>query len=824
MKKIYFLLRIISFCLIAFFLMLVLDQNTLTTTLQRFFIFSYFFGVMLILYKFIFIRYCIQDKKTIFYALLVAFILSCGLGKNYLPQKDVESIVRIEVQNKKNEHSQGYEVWISGIKKNNYTVDINDYIINYSNYENRDNSIFMLGEQQTEFIDLRLSSGYQYTLVVGQHAWSGIIKIYFDDNLYKQYDLYSKEAQTMDIVLLPNKVEWGLNYFLILFFGRYLLLFYGIIFILSFMKSKQCLNNRKLISIYILILAYCFRYNLIYDSFVFIYLISFLLWNYIFKYQNKYSIKNYFKRIPIGIILINIYITFSFVGASIFLPIHKTEIYFRDLILFLIWNIIILPFSYFFVILMEKYMCISNQKKVKNINENKHYKSLYIIPFVILGIVLCILNPGLMTPDSFDQYAQAHGLAKFHDHHPIFHTFIEMILYKIYDSPMIIAIAQILFFSFVCGQISNYFIKNGYKKSTIFILTILFSILPTNLINIVTLWKDISFSIAILYMSYLLARISIEKKYFFTLSNSILLGIDLLLIGFVRHGSLIISFIVIGYIFVIMVYNKTYNKMIVPILYLGITILIKISLPVYLDPTPNGNVITVVPLHGIAYVNYEKKLDDKQAIQLLENYMPLDKWEKLYEPSSANAYMYSEDALEFQNIDKFRITPINPVIKTYIHTLKKNPYLILKDRLYGTDLLWNINQADYSYNYRYAFDSFEEESGYGEYGISHKKNYFEDVIFKYMELSYKYKILDNVLWRVGIYLNLIILFIYIIIRNKMYYKLIAFLPVTLNTAILFIAMAWQDYRYVYYIFITFGFLYFFTLSNNIMVEDDYLKR
>ena len=95
-------------------------------------------------------------------------------------------------------------------------------------------------------------------------------------------------------------------------------------------------------------------------------------------------------------------------------------------------------------------------------NSNKHlndifyyvkklnYKDLiiFLIPFITFLYYLKVYDPGVL---SFDSYYQLHQIATnhFNNWHPFFHTFIEMLCLKIYESPISICVLQILTFSFV---------------------------------------------------------------------------------------------------------------------------------------------------------------------------------------------------------------------------------------------------------------------------------------------------------------------------------------------------------------------------------------
>ena len=121
------------------------------------------------------------------------------------------------------------------------------------------------------------------------------------------------------------------------------------------------------------------------------------------------------------------------------------------------------------------------------------YKDLiiFIIPIVVWGFYLYIFNPGILSYDSYNQLEQIQN-HDFNNWHPFFHTFIEMICLKVYDSPISIGILQIIIFSCMWTLICRYYRKDAYINRIVLIiqllLTIFISVIPINAIYSITLW------------------------------------------------------------------------------------------------------------------------------------------------------------------------------------------------------------------------------------------------------------------------------------------------------------------------------------------------
>ena len=137
----------------------------------------------------------------------------------------------------------------------------------------------------------------------------------------------------------------------------------------------------------------------------------------------------------------------------------------------------------------------------------------FLIPCCSCLFYLYIYNPGILSYDSYNQINQIHTMT-FNNWHPFFHTFIELICFKIWDNPMSVGIFQILIISIIWTDICFYFYKKN-KNIIYFIIPysiILFLVIPLNAIYSITLWKDILFSYCLLYLTFIIYIIISEKN------------------------------------------------------------------------------------------------------------------------------------------------------------------------------------------------------------------------------------------------------------------------------------------------------------------------
>ncbi len=110
--------------------------------------------------------------------------------------------------------------------------------------------------------------------------------------------------------------------------------------------------------------------------------------------------------------------------------------------------------------------------------------------------------PGVMTPDSINQYAQIIGAYELSNHHPIAHTAIIAFFYNlglsftgdVYFGIALYTIAQMLFMSFTAGYVVRTLQKAGIITPILIAVTCFYALMPYNAAFSVTIWKDIPFA------------------------------------------------------------------------------------------------------------------------------------------------------------------------------------------------------------------------------------------------------------------------------------------------------------------------------------------
>ena len=257
----------------------------------------------------------------------------------------------------------------------------------------------------------------------------------------------------------------------------------------------------------------------------------------------------------------------------------------------------------------------------------KHEWLRYVIPMIIVwGILLLTFWPGMMSPDSMDQWGQlSSGI--FDDSHPIAHTLMMWLITRIWFSPAAVAIFQILFLSLTTAWGIGVLRQMGLPKWGAWLLAIVFAFSPINGNMVITLWKDIPYSTALfLFSIFFLQIIESGGELLSSMRNCLALVIIGLMIALFRHNGFpvpIISLAVIAFIY------SPYWKRVILVLSVLFVLWVGIRGPLYrlLEfGDMQGFDESIFFHHVAAYAVSPEKLD-RNEMNTLNKILPIDQWE-----------------------------------------------------------------------------------------------------------------------------------------------------------------------------------------------------
>lgn len=407
---------------------------------------------------------------------------------------------------------------------------------------------------------------------------------------------------------------------------------------------------------------------------------------------------------------------------------------------------------------------------------------------MILSLFLYIFSPGILSYDSYNQLTQIKN-STFDSWHPFFHTFIEMILLKIWNNPSIIGLFQIVTFSLIWTGVCHYTRKEANKKTIIMqiVVTILITLNPINFLYAITLWKDILYSYSILFIS-LLIKILIDRNYKVSKGFIVLFASTLAFLGQIRYNGLYIT-IILTILFSTLLYKKVKKHFVLLPLITIVGILTISSLNVLYNVKSNEkDAIEPKVMQYLTYYIKNKKISEKDLKKITKVASKKDLLKNYKDSYTDNTY----GVLNHQEYSKREKILLSLCVK---YTLKY-PLSSIDFALKTTSFIWNpafpkeriglIITTDIN-----STNNIENIQPY------HKDTKYYQNINKKIQYTLENDIIKILLYSAALYFYLTII-IAIVLKVKWKYKTFLLLfPNILNLAIVALSNPIHDIRYIY---------------------------
>lgn len=271
--------------------------------------------------------------------------------------------------------------------------------------------------------------------------------------------------------------------------------------------------------------------------------------------------------------------------------------------------------------------------------------------------------------------------------HPIFYTLLLAFADIFLTSISTFLILQILALSIILGSIFKDLQRRGISKRILIIITIAFTVLPTNFLAIITLTNDIPYSIVLLLITYFGFRIVIsEGSWLSNLPNRIILSISLILAVLFRYNG--IPAIILFLLFLVFFYPKRWLHI--------ATILATVAITVFLVNGPLSRAMNVrdetkghfdnIILHHISAHVANGTTMTTDEIEYLDKLRPIEEWAY---SCCDNSAMWGSDDFDRE------IFHANSTYnrKLALTLFMRNPLLELQHMACASDLVWNVTDG-----------------------------------------------------------------------------------------------------------------------------------
>ena len=726
----------------------------------------------------------IYNKKNIIISIMLSILITVFAANKFLYINKVDTL---SITNKSDDPITVDGIFLdeksvktnSGYNKKYDHINIASVITEYKRYNKTDSSYKMTLYKDQEYV-LDVKNNKNVLIKFQKNENKTNIAINKKTYVMPKYK-YSSGTKADKIYDSSYKYKFsntkfvGINLYSILIILLSLILFFNI-------SIRVLTNKRNLVFLLIpLVIEFNNYINITALSKVVIYLFCFLITK-----SKPIGFKNKWQK---GLNLISsLYISFSFVGDRLI----NNSFNFYLLITYIILCIVMYILISYILGFMDKYI---STRKIKKENTSIAFHSVVI--FTIL-LAICYLynflfNSYIVHVDTYMELLDVYN-GTLSNWHPYFHILLIKFANFIFGNVKFFIYLRFVFYSLLVTKVVCYFNTKGLSLKKCYIYSILLTACPVTAVMLLTLVKDIDFSLALVALTFNMYLVIKDYDYFKKNKlNYIYLLVSLVFTAVLRHNGIYIFFVVFALLFIIELKQKRMAILVTLLVSFGSVYIINSPLYQYLQVSPapkNFDVITMI--HGFNYlIVTNERIDNETYSFLTDKVLSADKFLKSYDKYNMDLLLhYSNDNLRDKTFDKKKL------IKSYLKQVLKTPIPLIRDRLYGTDYVWNVSEKDGVMLYKYQIIHDEFDSNYADLvdvDVHSNKIVNESLVF----ISNN-ELLNLLLFRAGIYVDILIILIeYSIIRRRK--EGFAFAPVVFNILTLMIAMGHQEYRYVWMI-------------------------
>ena len=420
--------------------------------------------------------------------------------------------------------------------------------------------------------------------------------------------------------------------------------------------------------------------------------------------------------------------------------------------------------------------------------------------YCFLGCIFCWMPyylyqyPGIMTPDSINQFEQALGLIEYSNHHPFVHTLIFSLFYHIgffISGNMVTAVGFYTFFQMCFLALSIFYLLRtleffDVRREILVVIALFYALVPYHAIFSVTVWKDIPFAAVVLMFSCSMLRM-FRRTGVWELVVFILSGIMVCLLR--SNGWY-------GFLFCVpflLVFYRKRAKYMFPAIggILLAAIIVKYPIMNMLNVTQPDLIESLsIPTQQIAAVLCNDRALSEEQAALIENVIDVTYIKELYNPT------YADNMKEL-----VRAGNQNYLVQHKREYFKLWVSLGLK---YPLDYIGAYIAQTYGYWYPDAFYPVAEGEGVSatELGVSHTPLIGGPIVIKAKEIALKLGDMlpvYSLLWSMGTALCFMLFCIGSVVMRKEKAKLVCYLPsFALYLTVMIATPVATDFRYVYF--------------------------
>lgn len=411
-------------------------------------------------------------------------------------------------------------------------------------------------------------------------------------------------------------------------------------------------------------------------------------------------------------------------------------------------------------------------------------------------------RPGNMSADSIHQWRQAVGEVRLEDSHPILSTLWLTFFARLYPDPALFTFVQTLLCALFYALALTWFYRQGVPAKICCLLGVMLAFLPAYGIYAVTLWKDVTFGLALVWQAMLLGRLLAKQPLGKSYVWQVLLA--LLLVATFRHNGIAIS-LGTGVVFLVLgVWQRRSSAILGALAGVLLILLVKSLYPV-LGIQPYAMGLKGLGSSTIGTVFFYEGEMPADLEELALQAMPRESWVENYNPYNYFGYFSYESQQGEHFFNMFNGKSTAWILKSWLRLFIKNPLMVWNERMTMNDSILFVDQSSQPDAHSYPF---EDGIYANEFGFAHKPGGLHSALQGVLAWSQSSVQGQAVFWRGGVWWMLSLWILYGNFLKKQGWRNVFFVPLALNVLTLLLAVTEQGYRYIYVV-IPYTLMFFF---------------
>lgn len=428
------------------------------------------------------------------------------------------------------------------------------------------------------------------------------------------------------------------------------------------------------------------------------------------------------------------------------------------------------------------------------------------------AVILWSFWPGGFPADCLDLMNQAVGPGGINNWHPALNAICYRLILSVFPHAGALVAVQLFFFALLCTEYLMLGYDRGVPFQALAVLGAAACLMPNQVIFGISPLKDYPYTLALLWAAYLMVRLALDPAG--ELSNWRFLAalpLSLFLVYGFRHNG------VVPFAALLLLFGWITLRRFPEVRYrlAGAGLAAVLLVAAYKGPVfdllniPKGvgmSPYTTMLCAAASCVNKDLPLSEKSTA-IMESVLPLDQWADYYDRYSGHdPYYWGRGELgEAYPYDPSHITA-KEAFTVYLEALFKYPDVVIKDRLDGMDLMWDVRQPSDGFNAKgfYGTVISSEDVRLTEYfgyePMVPGEHYYNDsrlaMMYQDTVNTPANSVLDMLLWRSGAYLILLMALGLFWWKNRMRTLFWAAAPLLGQIAGLMLVLYHQSYRYV----------------------------